>query len=181
MQPTAVPGYLFIRKATSLAMTLDDDSGMADMFRAELETHLATLNHGLLALEQDPREHQYFESLMRAAHSIKGAAKIVGISSAVRVAHEIEDCFVAARAGTLTLTSALVDLLLEGVDLLESVAQFAPTSATAEGLVEAYVTRIKRAINQEPPKESLPSTVNPISLGQTPMGRPVTVFRPVGA
>ena len=32
---------------------------------------------------------------MRAAHSLKGAARIVGLDAAVRVAHAMEDCFVA--------------------------------------------------------------------------------------
>ena len=36
---------------------------------------------------------------MRAAHSLKGAARIVGLDAAVRVAHAMEDCLVAAQKG----------------------------------------------------------------------------------
>ena len=36
---------------------------------------------------------------MRAAHSLKGAARIVGLDVGVRVAHAMEDCFVAAQRG----------------------------------------------------------------------------------
>ena len=36
---------------------------------------------------------------MRAAHSLKGAARIVGLTVGVRVAHAMEDCFVAAQQG----------------------------------------------------------------------------------
>ena len=49
---------------------------------------------------------------MRAAHSLKGAARIVGLDVGVRVAHAMEDCFVAAQEGRLTLRQAQIDLLL---------------------------------------------------------------------
>jgi chemotaxis protein histidine kinase CheA len=101
-----------------MGVVVNIESGMLEMFRAEVETHMSVLNDGLLALEQDPRQEESFEALMRAAHSIKGAARIVGLPAAVAVAHSIEDCFVAARNRQVGMTSDLVDLLLEGVDLL---------------------------------------------------------------
>ena len=55
---------------------------------------------------------------MRAAHSIKGAAKIVGFDAAVQVSHHLEDCFVAAQRGQIKLGSDSVDVLLRGVDAL---------------------------------------------------------------
>lgn len=99
------------------------EAAMLEMFRAEVETHMAALNDGLLALERRPDQSERFEALMRAAHSIKGAAKIVGLPAAVRVAHAIEDCFVAARKGETRMTSGLVDVLLEGIDLLGRAAE----------------------------------------------------------
>src|SRR5437870_13386780 len=98
------------------------DPALMDLFRAELETHLPALSEGLLALEKDAAQPERLEALMRAAHSIKGAAKIVGVEAAVQVAHALEDCFVAAQNGTITLTSDAVDVLLRGVDALHRVA-----------------------------------------------------------
>ena len=62
---------------------------------------------------------------MRAAHSLKGAARIVGLAVGVRVAHAMEDCFVAAQQGTLTLRQAHIDLLLGTTDLLARIAHTA--------------------------------------------------------
>ena len=73
------------------------DSSMLDLFRAEIETHAPVLNEGLLALEKDPTQTKRLEALMRAAHSIKGAGRIVGVEAAVQVAHVLEDYFVAAQ------------------------------------------------------------------------------------
>jgi anti-anti-sigma factor len=95
------------------------DPALLELFRAELEIHLPALNEGLLALERGAAEPQRLEGLMRAAHSIKGAAKIVGLGQAVQLAHVLEDCFVAAQRGEIVLGSDAVDVLLRGVDGLQ--------------------------------------------------------------
>ena len=76
---------------------------MLDLFRVEAETQALVLTSGLLALERDPALADQLEACMRAAHSLKGAARIVGLAVGVRVAHAMEDCFVAAQQGQLTL------------------------------------------------------------------------------
>jgi HPt (histidine-containing phosphotransfer) domain-containing protein len=94
------------------------DPVMLELFRAELDTHLPVLSEGLLALEKDAAQPEVLEALMRAAHSIKGAARIVGIDAAVQVAHVMEDCLVAAQKGELRLNADAIDVLLRGVDVL---------------------------------------------------------------
>ena len=96
---------------------------MMDLFRQEAEGQKAILTGGLLALERDPTAAAQLEALMRAAHSIKGAARIVGIDVVVGLAHAMEDCFVAAQKGTIVLRSEATDLLLRAVDLLMRIAQ----------------------------------------------------------
>src|SRR5436853_109754 len=56
----------------------DDLSGFSlmDLFRSEAEGQTATLSSGLLALERDEGgTPAMVESMMRAAHSLKGAAR----------------------------------------------------------------------------------------------------------
>jgi two-component system sensor histidine kinase and response regulator WspE len=115
------------------------DPALMELFRSEMETHLPELNGGLLALENGPAQPKRLEALMRAAHSIKGAAKIVGVETAVRVAHVMEDCFVAAQKGQITLTSNAVDVLLRGVDAL---GRSTSDSGLADAEVESLVTAI---------------------------------------
>lgn len=94
------------------------DASMLELFRLEVEQHAAVLTEGLLRLEEDPGSAEKIEPLMRAAHSIKGAARLVGLSYAVGLAHKMEDCLVAAQGGKLSLTADDIDLLLKGVDML---------------------------------------------------------------
>ena len=95
---------------------------MMDLFRMEAEGQTQILTDGLLALERGGAAAR-IEPMMRAAHSIKGAAAIVGLDQVVQLAHAMEDAFIAAQAGALALAGARVDLLLGGVDLIAQVAQ----------------------------------------------------------
>jgi two-component system sensor histidine kinase and response regulator WspE len=102
----------------------EDLSGfsMLELFRLEAESQTAVLSAGVLAVEAPDRSPRLIESLMRAAHSLKGAARIVGLDPAVRVAHALEDCFVAAGRGTFRVGAEHVDALLAGIDFLSAIA-----------------------------------------------------------
>ncbi len=108
------------------------DFSLLDLFRAETDSQVVALNEGLLALDRDHADAKQLEALMRAAHSLKGAARIVGITAAVEVAHAMEDCFVAAQRGDLAIGRQHIDRLLEGVDLLAQIAR------TPEGELEKW-------------------------------------------
>ena len=106
-------------------MSQNDSSqfSLLDLFHQEAESQTAILTQGLLALERDPTEAARLEELMRASHSLKGAARIVGLNAAVLVAHAMEDCFVAAQKGRIVLHAGAVDVLLRSVDLFSRIAQ----------------------------------------------------------
>ncbi|MCW5886025.1 MAG: hybrid sensor histidine kinase/response regulator [Candidatus Kapabacteria bacterium] len=95
------------------------DTTMLELFAIELESHSKTLERGLLGLETNcsPR---IFESLMRAAHSIKGAARIIGLNKAVKLAHEMEDIFENARKNDMELSGQTIQTLLECSDFYSS-------------------------------------------------------------
>jgi len=95
---------------------------MLELFRQEAESQTHVLSVGLLELEQNPRSADQLEACMRAAHSLKGAARIIGLAAGVDVAHVMEDCFVLAQRGELLLHRKQIDVLLKGVDLLTRIA-----------------------------------------------------------
>src|SRR6185503_9373778 len=99
------------------------DFSLHDLFRMEVEGQRPTFTDGLLVLERDPTSAAELESCMRAAHSLKGAARIVGLTAAVAIAHAMEDCLVDAQHGRIVLSNAIVDVLLGGVDLLSRIAE----------------------------------------------------------
>ncbi len=75
-----------------------DDPELRALFKAESEEHLQTLENGLLRLEAEPRETAVLEELFRSAHSLKGAARMLGVEGVETLAHHFEDELGAARA-----------------------------------------------------------------------------------
>jgi two-component system sensor histidine kinase and response regulator WspE len=99
------------------------DLSMYDLFRLEVENQVSLLNKNLLELENQPSSPQLLESLMRASHSLKGAARMVGVDAVVKIAHVMEDCFVAAQNGHISITSSNTDHLLGAIDAIEMIAK----------------------------------------------------------
>jgi two-component system sensor histidine kinase and response regulator WspE len=105
-----------------------NDLPILELFRLEVETQSAILRQELLALGSGPSGTHRLEELMRASHSIKGAAQIVSRISAVRVAHTMEDCFLAAQDNATSLPPRTIDTLLRGVDLLGCISKIPDAS-----------------------------------------------------
>lgn len=117
---------------------------LLDLFREEAQTQTRTLSAGLLALEATPADAPTLEACMRATHSLKGAARIVGLPEAVDVASAMEDCFVAAQHGAVTIDAAHIDALLVGIDLLLAAGD-ASAPPLAREAVDAFVARLAGA------------------------------------
>lgn len=125
--------------------TLDlSQLSMHELFRAEAENQSQVLTGGLLALERNPTGADHLEACMRAAHSLKGAARIVDIGAGVTLAHAMEDCFVAAQQGRITLNQEQIDRLLQGVDLMMAIAT-TPDSLPVQAL-DLFVADLGRLL-----------------------------------
>jgi len=109
------------------------DLSLLELFAMELQTHHQAIEEGLMGIEglESGADQHRLESLMRAAHSIKGAARIVNLTQAVGLAHVMEDMFQAAQKGQLALTPARVDALLAANDFFGRVAASTPSSLPA--------------------------------------------------
>ena len=121
------------------------DASLLELFSLEAETQTQVLNAGLLALERNPTQADQLEACMRAAHSLKGAARIVGVDAGVSVSHVMEDCLVSAQEGRLYLLPEHIDALLQGTDLLMRIATPGNTVSAAD--VEAYVALMNRLLD----------------------------------
>jgi two-component system sensor histidine kinase and response regulator WspE len=124
-----------------------NDVSMAELFRREIESQSTILTEGLLALERDSSPAKTLGGLMRAAHSLKGAARIVSCQAAVQIAHAMEDCFVAAQKQNLNIHK-YIDALLGGVDLLGRIAQvreqgFGDWGAQHQEEIEAFIASLR--------------------------------------
>ncbi|MCA8293989.1 hybrid sensor histidine kinase/response regulator [Burkholderia sp. AU30198] len=137
-------------------MSGDDDLShlsLLELYREETRTQTQALSERLLALESGEPDSVALEACMRAAHSLKGAARIVGVPLGVEIAGRMEECFVAAQAGTIALTATHVDVLLAGVDLLVRVGdpQGQPVTQTEIDVFAAALTGADGAQTMQAP------------------------------
>ena len=65
------------------------DESLLDLYRSEAETQAAVLAQGLIQCGDDPANPKKIEPAARAAHSLKGAARIVGLELPIKLAHAI--------------------------------------------------------------------------------------------
>ncbi|MFW5836698.1 MAG: Hpt domain-containing protein, partial [Desulfovibrionaceae bacterium] len=118
----------------------DLDASMLELFKVEAETNAQVLSGGLVELENAGAGAERIEPLMRAAHSIKGAARIVGLSGAVGLAHAMEDVLTEAQHGERELSSEDVDRLLQGTDILTQLSE--TQAADLPGVVQEMAPRM---------------------------------------
>ncbi|AFJ59352.1 MULTISPECIES: hybrid sensor histidine kinase/response regulator [Pseudomonas] len=145
------------------------DASLLELFSLEADAQTQVLSAGLLALERNPTQADQLEACMRAAHSLKGAARIVGVDAGVSVAHVMEDCLVSAQEGRLYLQPEHIDALLQGTDLLMRIAT--PGNDVGPADIEAYVALMERLLDPSQPiatpvpnPEPIPTRVDALLL-----------------
>ena len=92
-----------------------DDEFIA-LFAQEAQQRLTDLTAQLLALESVGNDAELVASIFREAHTLKGAAAVVGLDEFRHVAHAMEDVLEELRSGGRMATPTLIDGLLAAVD-----------------------------------------------------------------
>ncbi|MBO0491620.1 hybrid sensor histidine kinase/response regulator [Pseudomonas sp. Marseille-Q1929] len=137
------------------------DASLLELFSLEADAQTQVLSAGLLALERNPTQADQLEACMRAAHSLKGAARIVGVDAGVSVSHVMEDCLVSAQESRLYLQPEHIDALLQGTDLLMRIATPGNTVGPAD--IEAYVALMERLLDpSQAPVKAVSPPVPPV-------------------
>ncbi|MDA8383994.1 MAG: hybrid sensor histidine kinase/response regulator [Betaproteobacteria bacterium] len=99
---------------------------LLETFRVQMEERLQTITSDLLALERhgEPAGRApLLESMFRAAHNIKGAARGVGLEASAELAHAIEDLFAAWKRGERLVEPGAVDACLRALDALRPMVE----------------------------------------------------------
>lgn len=100
-----------------------DRSQFLGLFKTEALEHLRELNNGLIELEKNPLNLELFQKLNREAHTIKGAARMMGFEEIQAEAHQIEDLFALAQEKKESLKKEEIDGLFAKLDLIEKMVQ----------------------------------------------------------
>ncbi len=161
-----------------------DFAQFQDAFFDEVAEHLAVVEEGLLALEQNPDDRDLLNKIFRSAHSIKGGAGMFGFTAVSQFTHKMETLLDLLRNGQKVVTPPVADLLLKSTDCLktlidatksgaavhdktvqrltEELAGASDTKAKVEGKVEA------KGKGEKTPAESSSASASTFSITWTP-------------
>ena len=103
---------------------------MADMdmsqylgaFLDETDDNVKRLDDLLLALEKNMTDMDVINEIFRAAHTLKGMAGTMGFTNMMGLTHAMEDRLDAARKGTRPLAENDMNMLFQGLDTLQEMA-----------------------------------------------------------
>jgi chemotaxis protein histidine kinase CheA/ActR/RegA family two-component response regulator len=92
-------------------------------FIEEAKDHLNTIEQGLLNLQSTLGDPEMVNEVFRAAHSIKGGAAMLGLSSIQHTAHRLEDCFKILKEHPIKVDQKLESLFLGVLDTLKALLE----------------------------------------------------------
>lgn len=106
-------------------MSDDKELQVRLQFLEEAREYIDNMESGLLGLGSGKVNAQEIDGVLRAAHSIKGGAAMMGFQQLSHLAHRLEDFFKVLKIGkTDAVDSQLESALLSGVDFLRQIIAF---------------------------------------------------------
>ena len=163
--PTPAPAPEQAPPSEIEAVTFIDDPELRNLFREESEEHLQLLDDGLLKLESEPADNETLQEVFRAAHSLKGSARMLSVRPVEALAHRFEDRLGEARNGTAALTPATIDCLYQALIAMRQYVEEAVTGTAASVSLEDVLALFGD-------EGEAPATAEPAPTAELPGERP---------
>ncbi len=132
-----------------LSQTLRLLEQLKEVFLAELPEQCQELNRLVLALEQQPENHSFYEELYRNVHSLKGSAGTHGIHIISQVCHHFEDLLTTLDDTSTRMDSAFINNCLSYVDLIQDAVKAAQNAHTDYTTIEHELERIRQILSKD--------------------------------
>ena len=124
-------------------MSIDcEDQELLEGFLAETTELLEKLDDDLVTLEKSPEDAELMNRIFRSIHTVKGASSFLGFDLLVKVTHKTEDVLNRLRKGELTLSSEIMDVILEAVDLVKTLVSDIKGGDIVERELESTIAKL---------------------------------------
>jgi len=130
-----------------------EDEELRNIFKIASEEHIQKLEEDFLFLEKNPNDQAHLEEALREAHTLKGDARMLGISGVETLTHQVEDLLESAKRGELELSGKILDRLYLGLDAIRKLVHEAITDEEARiSIFEVLAQLMGAEIQQEATK-----------------------------
>ncbi len=114
-------------------------------FQIEAGEHIETSDKALLALDNEPADHEAINELFRSIHSIKGTSAYLALETITSLAHAFESLLeLVRRQEKPALTAEVLDLFFETLDCLRALVS-RPADAEATASSQQLKKRLQKA------------------------------------
>lgn len=123
----------------------DASDNLIGIFWTEVNEHLKRLNDGMLQIEmaENAIDPDWLKEMNRVAHSMKGAARVVGFGLIEAISHYLEEALGAVQEERLRLTPRVADVIYDGLDLIQNLVDGNPND---EEIVAKVLLRLERLV-----------------------------------
>lgn len=154
-----------------------DKKDFIAIFKAEIEERLTKMDSSLVALEKKPDDIELIKELNREAHTIKGAARVMGYNDIQDIAHKIEDIFDQAIQKTSIFTPVVASKVFKALDAIRAVLVKVLKNEPVDIDVAAVVRDL--ALREEGPPSPIPAEPAPADKEEkTAEAAPAPICRP---
>ncbi len=129
-------------------MHIEDDEILQGFIEESLE-HLADIENDLLSIEENAADvdEDLVNKVFRAAHSIKGGAGFMGLTTIQELSHAMENVLGMIRSKTLVPTPEIVNVLLLASDQLQRMIEDVQNSNDVD--IESHLVPLNAIANHE--------------------------------
>jgi two-component system chemotaxis sensor kinase CheA len=130
-----------------------DDDETLQMYIEESLDHLGDIENDLLTIEENGEnlDLELVNNVFRAAHSVKGGAGFMGLTTIKDLAHHLENVLGLIRNNELIPNSTRISVLLKGFDELESLLKNIETSNEVD--VSDHIAALENITKSSLPEE----------------------------
>ena len=141
-------------------MSFEQDEEILQDFLIEAGEILETLSEQLVELENDPNNAELLNAIFRGFHTVKGGAGFLSLTELVETCHGAENVFDTLRNQQRTVTSALMDVILQALDTINEQFAQVQNKETLSKPNPVLITELHRLSQPETQDEQAPPVVD---------------------
>jgi len=145
---------------------MSDFAGMEELlqdFLLEAGELLSEVDNKLVELEKRPDDRELLNDIFRGFHTIKGGAGFLNAENLVSLCHRTENLFDKLRNGELTLSTALMDVIMDATGVVRNMFASLSQTKQPEPADPALIDSLEAALAGKAvqPKSSAASSAKP--------------------
>src|SRR5262245_51540421 len=129
-------------------------------FLSEAQEIVEALARDLLQLDEQHAQNRSDPELVndafRAVHSLKGLSALFGVARMVNLSHNLENLLDGLRLGRVSMTSSILDLLFEAVEIYQKLIAETSKGSSGDGTnVENLIVRLDRVVLEKQTRDEV--------------------------